>query len=72
MICQKVCPANKKFIKWIEDGAAFDQDETALILDGVSEDHLPRATLEKLRKLGVMEYYPFLGRNLGVLMNRSI
>jgi len=72
MICQKACPANKKFIKWIEDGAAFDQDETTLILDGVSEDHLPHATLEKLKKLGIMEYHPFLGRNLRALVDRSI
>jgi epoxyqueuosine reductase len=35
MICQKVCPANKEVVKWIEAGATFDHDETHLILEGV-------------------------------------
>ena len=70
MICQKVCPANKEVVKWIEDGAAFDSDETSFILDGVSDDQLPRETLEKLNQLGMMEYYNVLGRNLRVLIER--
>jgi len=72
MICQKVCPANKELVKWIEDGAVFNHEETALILDGVSEDHLPHAALEKLKKLGIMEYGHVLGRNLKALIDKSI
>ena len=68
MICQKVCPANKEFIKWIEAGAAFDHEETDLILEGISEDQLPRKTFEKLKKLGIMEYDKVLSRNLKVLL----
>jgi epoxyqueuosine reductase len=45
MICQKVCPANKEVLKWTESGATFDNEETDLILNGVSEDPLPRETL---------------------------
>ncbi|MCK5417286.1 MAG: epoxyqueuosine reductase [Desulfobacterales bacterium] len=72
MICQKVCPANKEVLKWTESGAAFDREETALILDGVSDDRLPRQTLDKLKNLEMMEYYDVLGRNLRILMEQQI
>ena len=72
MMCQKVCPANKAVAKWIEPGATFDRAETALIMDGASEDRLPPATVEKLKKLGLMEYGPVLGRNLRALIDKSI
>jgi epoxyqueuosine reductase len=72
MICQKVCPANKAIVKWIEDSATFDREETALILDGVPDDRLPRETLDKLKNLEMMEYYDVLGRNLRILMEQKI
>ena len=72
MICQKVCPANKEVTKWIEAGATFNQEETALILDGISENQLPHEALEKLKKLNIMEYYGVLGRNLKTLIEKSI
>ena len=68
MICQKVCPANKEVVKWTESGATFDNEEADLILNGVSEDQLPRETLAKLKKLDMTEYYDVLGRNLKVLI----
>ena len=68
MICQKVCPANKDVLKWTESGATFEHEETALILDSVSHDQLPRETLAKLKKLDITEYYDVLGRNLKVLI----
>jgi epoxyqueuosine reductase len=72
MICQKVCPANKEVAKWIEAGATFNQEETALILDGISENQLPHETLEKLKKLNIMEYYDVLARNFKTLIEKSI
>ncbi len=72
MICQKVCPANKDVVKWIEAGATFGSEETALILDGVLDDRLPREILEKLNRLDMMEYYDVLGRNLKTLIEKSI
>jgi hypothetical protein len=69
MNCQKVCPANKNVVKWIEAGEAFDSEETALILNGASDDQLGE-TLEKLKKLDMMEYYDVLGRNLKMLMEK--
>jgi epoxyqueuosine reductase len=70
MICQKVCPANKDVLKWTESGVTFDNAETDLILNGVSEERLPRKTFEKLKKQGMMVYYDVLGRNLRVLMEK--
>jgi epoxyqueuosine reductase len=72
MICQKVCPANKDVVKWIEAGASFDDEETELILKGVSEERLPREASEKLKKQGMMRYYDVLGRNLRVLIEHQI
>ena len=72
MICQKVCPANKDILKWTESGGTFEHEETALILDGVSHDRLPRETQEKLNRLDMMEYYDMLGRNLMVLIAQEI
>jgi epoxyqueuosine reductase len=71
MICQKVCPANKNFAKWIETGAAFDAAETDLILNGAPREQLPAETFEKLKKLGMTEYYGVLGRNLRALIRRQ-
>jgi epoxyqueuosine reductase len=70
MICQKACPANKDFIKWIVTGATFDNEETDLILDGLSKNQLPRKTLEKITRLDMMRYYDVLGRNLKVLIEK--
>jgi epoxyqueuosine reductase len=72
MICQKVCPANKDILKWTESAGTFEREETALILDGVSHDRLPRETLEILNRLDMMEYYDVLGRNLRVLIEQQI
>ena len=72
MICQKVCPANKDVVKWIEAGATFDNEETDLILNGVSKERLPQETFAKLEKQGMMRYYDVLGRNLKTLIEKSI
>ena len=71
MICQQVCPANKDVAKWIDAGAAFDREETALILSAVSDDRLPNETFAKLKKLDMMEYYDVLGRNLRTLIEQQ-
>ena len=71
MICQKVCPANKDVVKWIEAGATFDNEETDLILNAASMERLPQETIEKLKGLDIMSYYDVLGRNLKVLIEKS-
>lgn len=64
MICQKVCPLNKGVLKWFETGATFDKEETSQFLNDVPHDRLSGSTLEKLDKLGMIEYYNVLKRNL--------
>ena len=71
MICQKVCPANKSVVKWIEPGETFSTNETDLILSGISEERLPKETLAKLKSLDLMEYYGVLGRNLRALIDKQ-
>ena len=71
MICQKVCPANKAVVKWIEAGERFNANETELILNGTSKELLPQPTLEKLKRQDLAEYYNVLGRNLKVLIKKS-
>jgi epoxyqueuosine reductase len=71
MICQKVCPANKEVVKWIEAGATFDHDETHLILEGVPKERLTRGILEKIKRQGMMPYYDVLKRNLKAVIEKS-
>ena len=71
MICQKVCPANKDIVKWVEAATTFDCKDTDLILKGIADDKLPPETQEKLIRLGMMEYYDVLARNLKVLIEKK-
>lgn len=71
MICQDVCPANKEHTAWIMPGGDFSEEETKMILDGVLRDRLPVTTAEKLRKVGMLEDYKLLQRNLSVLIERN-
>lgn len=71
MICQKVCPANKAVVKWIEDGATFDNEETDLILKRIAQEHLPKETIAKLKRLNLLEYYNVLPRNLMALIDKQ-
>ena len=67
MICQKVCPANKEFRRWIVDGPVFSEGETASLLKGFSGDEIPDGLIQKIEKLDMTEYAGVLGRNLKVL-----
>jgi len=67
MRCQLVCPVNKRFIKWVEDGEDFDEAETQLILNGVPIDRIPAETVGKLNRCYMMDL-DVLPRNLRVLL----
>ncbi len=69
--CQRVCPENKPFLDWVETGAEFSEEETALLLDGVPADRLPPETLAKLESLDLMDAYDVLPRNLGLLLQNK-
>jgi len=68
MLAQKVCPQNRKFVDWVEEGPQFSEEETALILEGVPLDQLPPGTSAKWRDLGLDEDYDIFPRNLRALL----
>jgi len=67
MKCQLVCPVNKRFIKWVEEGEDFDEAETQLILNGVPIDRIPAETVGKLNRCYMMDL-DVLPRNLRALL----
>ena len=69
--CQDVCPANKDYTKYIVPGGEFSEEETLMILKGVSKDKLPLETIEKLKKLCLLDDYNILQRNLEVLIRKN-
>jgi epoxyqueuosine reductase len=68
MKCQLVCPVNKRFIKWVEEGEDFSEAETQLILNGVLPDCIPSETAHKLNRCYMLESLDILPRNLHVLL----
>jgi epoxyqueuosine reductase len=68
MICQRACPENKEFLGWIEEGAEFSEEETALLLGKVPPDQLPAALMEKLVHWDLVDLLDVFPRNLGVLL----
>jgi epoxyqueuosine reductase len=68
MKCQLICPVNKPFVKWAEEGEAFNEAETLLILNGVPLDRIPPETVHKLNRCYMLDYLDVLPRNLRVLL----
>jgi epoxyqueuosine reductase len=68
LFCQRVCPANKKVLKWIENGPEFDEAETRLILKGKSLNQIPQNTLKKLERYELTDYFELFPRNLKALL----
>jgi hypothetical protein len=66
MLCQRACPENKDFLEWVEEREEFYEEETNLIMQGVSPDHLAQETLDKLARLDILVDLEILPRNLGV------
>jgi epoxyqueuosine reductase len=71
MICQQVCPENKKFLRWIEDGPEFSEEETGLILQGIPFEKLPASAKDKWKWLGLSEDFDVFPRNLRALLRES-
>jgi len=66
--CQKVCPANKKVISWIEPGPTFSEEETKLILSRKNVDQLSEETRKKIEEHDLLDYFELIPRNLSVLL----
>ena len=64
-VFQDVCPANKDYTNLIVPGGEFSEEETMMILEGISKDELPFETIEKFKKLYMDGWYNLLQRNLG-------
>lgn len=71
MICQRICPENKKNNEWAEEKEEFTEKETTMILDEIPADGLPVKTRGKLERLCLLDDYPLLARNLGALLPLS-
>ena len=72
--CQRVCPEDRKFLQWIEGREKFSEEETTLLLKGVTRDQLPVATVRKLEHLDLTELNDDLSslpRNLGVFFRKN-
>ncbi len=70
MYCQNVCPLNKDLLKKVQTGPVFSNQETDWLLQNRPQDHISRHTAEKLERLGMIEYFSHLGRNLKVLFDK--
>jgi epoxyqueuosine reductase len=69
MCCQRVCPANKPYLKNIIAGPSFSGEETNLILNKTPWEHLSPETRKKLED--VRGIYPRLACNLGALIEKQ-
>jgi epoxyqueuosine reductase len=70
MHCQKVCPANKKVMNWVEHGPTFNEEETKMLVNGVDVETLPAETKRKIEEYDLANYLYVYPRNLGVILKR--
>ncbi|MGD1147996.1 MAG: 4Fe-4S double cluster binding domain-containing protein [Thermoanaerobaculaceae bacterium] len=74
--CQIVCPENRPFRKWVEDDWEFSEEETSLLLDGLTGATLPDPIRAKLDAMGLIEFFgleeclQMLSRKLAILTAR--
>jgi epoxyqueuosine reductase len=68
--CQRVCPENKDFREWVEEGEQFSEEETTQFVEGLPLDRLPDQTVAKLQRADLTNLLELLPRNLSVLLSR--
>ena len=71
MLCQKYCPEDKVFLDWVEDAEEFSDQETSLLLRGVTPDQLPKVTTEKLEHLELLDALDQMPRKLGIFLRKE-
>jgi epoxyqueuosine reductase len=71
MLCQIICPQNKKYLEFNQETITFTEEEIACILQKTPRENIPQALAKKLVDLDIYEDYPELSRNLTVLMNKE-
>ncbi len=67
MICQKVCPANREAIGWVEDRGEFSEEETEYLLKGDFSDKGRAGKMDSKLKVAGLDISGF-PRNLKVLL----
>ena len=71
MLCQRACPENRDLLEWVEEREEFHEEETDLIMQGVSPDRLAQETLDKLARLDILDDLEIFPRNIGVFWGVS-
>lgn len=71
MMCQNICPENKRYKEPLVHKEVFPEIETNLILDEVSFEYLPENLQQKLYNLSLERYYRRLSRNIKVLIDNK-
>jgi epoxyqueuosine reductase len=66
LLCQRACPVNKPYLKKTNEGAAFTEAETELMLGGFALEEMPPHLQKKLEANGLVDYYD--PRNLRALL----
>lgn len=66
--CQAACPQNKPYLTKFEETVEFTQEDTALLLKGTSPEQAPRSLFEKMKRLGLIDYFNEIPRNLLALL----
>ncbi|HVP27068.1 MAG TPA: 4Fe-4S double cluster binding domain-containing protein [Candidatus Bathyarchaeia archaeon] len=71
MHCQRACPLNKEFLDWVEGEEEFSEEETALLMKGLSQDKMPTKILEKIERLSLTDDIDKFPRNLNVFFKKT-
>ncbi|HEX2946069.1 MAG TPA: 4Fe-4S double cluster binding domain-containing protein [Clostridia bacterium] len=69
--CQLSCPVNKKYINDRSETFEFSEEDTGMLLSGLTFEQLPEELAKKIDKLNMRDYFSALPRNLKVLMDKE-
>jgi epoxyqueuosine reductase len=71
MHCQRSCPENRAVLDWYEEGVAFSEQETELLIGEVLSAKLPAPLVKKLGRWDLLELLDVMPRNLAALLDRK-
>ena len=67
LLCQRVCPLNRKQVDNIIESVTFTEEETNMLIDGKPIDTFSEEFKAKIYTLGIDEWYEAIPRNLKTL-----
>jgi epoxyqueuosine reductase len=69
--CQETCPVNRdQFLKPIEE-VLFNEEETKILLSGVTIDALPDRLKKEIIRLNLEDYLTVIPKNLSAILNQA-